>query len=129
MDSLIRKACELGEKTAHCNVEVIVNATSWMEGKYRDAPNGKIAAMIALHYLMLAIRNESQANPKPSKNRSPGLCIGGKSPVAIRVGMHRPPIVSSSNASPRPAVAWLFAIPVCRQMRIGHFQSVQLRSC
>ena len=60
MDSLIRKACELGETTAHCNVEVIVNATSWMEGKYRDAPNGKIAAMMALHYLMLAIRNEHQ---------------------------------------------------------------------
>jgi hypothetical protein len=26
MESLIRKACELGEKTAHCNVEVILNA-------------------------------------------------------------------------------------------------------
>ena len=50
MDSLIRKACELGEKTAHCNVEVILNAILWMEEKYRDVPNGKIAAMIALHY-------------------------------------------------------------------------------
>jgi hypothetical protein len=45
MDSLIRKACELGEKTAHCSVEVILNATRWMEEKYRDAPHGKIAAM------------------------------------------------------------------------------------
>ncbi len=26
MNFLIRKACELGEKTAHCNVEVIINA-------------------------------------------------------------------------------------------------------
>ena len=64
MDSLIRKACELGEKTAHCDVEVIVNGTSWMEGKYRDAPNGKIAAMIALHYLMLAIRSEYRTKPQ-----------------------------------------------------------------
>ena len=64
MDSLIRKACELGEKTAHCNVEVILNAILWMEEKYRDVPNGKIAAMIALHYLMLAIRSEYRTNPK-----------------------------------------------------------------
>ena len=64
MDSLIRKACELGEKTAHCNVEVILNATQWMEEKYRDVPNGKIAAMITLHYLMLAIRSEYRTNPK-----------------------------------------------------------------
>ena len=34
MDSLIRKVCELGEKTAHCNVEVILDATLWMEEKY-----------------------------------------------------------------------------------------------
>jgi hypothetical protein len=58
MDSLIRKACELGKRTAHCRVEVILNATKWMEEKYRDVPNGKIAAMIALHYLMLAMRQE-----------------------------------------------------------------------
>ena len=64
MDSLIRKACELGEKTAHCSVEVILNATRWMEEKYRDAPNGKIATMIALHYLMLAIRSEYRTKPQ-----------------------------------------------------------------
>ena len=63
MDSLIRKACELAEKTAHCNAEVILSAILWMEEKYRDVPNGKIAAMIALHYLMLAIRNEHQTQP------------------------------------------------------------------
>lgn len=63
MDSLIRKACELGEKTAHCNVEVILDATLWMEEKYRDVPSGTIAAMIALHYLMLAIRSEYRTKP------------------------------------------------------------------
>jgi hypothetical protein len=64
MDSLIRKACELGEKTAHCNVEVILNATQWMEERYRDLPTGKIAAMIALHYWMLAIRSEYRTKPQ-----------------------------------------------------------------
>lgn len=64
MDSLIRKACELGEKTAHCSVEVILNAILWMEEKYRDVPSGKIAAMIALHYLMLAIRSEYRTKPQ-----------------------------------------------------------------
>jgi hypothetical protein len=58
MDALISKACELGNKTAHCRVEVILNATKWMEEKYRDVPNGKIAVMIALHYLILAMRQE-----------------------------------------------------------------------
>jgi hypothetical protein len=64
MDLLIRKACELGETTAHCNVDVILNATLWMENKYREAPNGKIAAMIALHYLMLATRSEYLTKPE-----------------------------------------------------------------
>jgi hypothetical protein len=64
MDSLIRKACELGEKTAHCRVEVILKATLWMKEKYRQVPNGKIAAMIALHYLMLAMRREYHAEPQ-----------------------------------------------------------------
>ena len=64
MDSLIRKACELGEKTAHCNVEDILDATLWMEEKYRDVPSGTIAAMIALHYLMLAIRSEYRTKPQ-----------------------------------------------------------------
>jgi hypothetical protein len=35
-----------------------------MEQKYRDVPNGKIAAMIALHYLMLAIRSEYRSKPE-----------------------------------------------------------------
>ena len=64
MDALIRKAFELGEKTAYCNVQVILKATTWMEEKYRDAPNGKIAAMIALHYLMLAMRQEYRSLPE-----------------------------------------------------------------
>jgi hypothetical protein len=36
MDALIRKACELGEKTAHFRVEVILKATLWMEEKCRQ---------------------------------------------------------------------------------------------
>jgi hypothetical protein len=74
MDSLIRKACELGEKTAHCNGEVILDATLWMEESTATFPSGTIAAMIALHYLMLAIRTGQ--NPRPLKNISPALCTG-----------------------------------------------------
>jgi hypothetical protein len=54
----------LGEKTAYCGVDVILNSILWMEEKYRDVRNGKIAAMIALHYLMLAIRSEYRKNPQ-----------------------------------------------------------------
>jgi hypothetical protein len=43
MDALTRKACELGEKTAHFRVEVVLKATLWMEEKYRQVPNPKIA--------------------------------------------------------------------------------------
>jgi hypothetical protein len=53
MDLLIRKACELGEKTATVTWRSLINATLWMETKYREVPKGKIAAVIALHYLML----------------------------------------------------------------------------
>ena len=35
-----------------------------METKYREVPNGKIAAMIALHYLMLATRGEYRTKPE-----------------------------------------------------------------
>ncbi|MGB7951828.1 MAG: hypothetical protein WCH75_29425 [Candidatus Binatia bacterium] len=63
MDSLIHEAGKLGEKTAHCHVDVILKATVWMEEKYRQAPNGKIAVMIALHCLMLAMRREYQTEP------------------------------------------------------------------
>ena len=41
MDSLIRKACELGEKTAHCSMEVILNATRWMEEKFVTLPTAR----------------------------------------------------------------------------------------
>jgi hypothetical protein len=45
-------------------VDVILNSILWMEEKYRDVPNGKIAAMIALHYLMPAIRSEYRTKPQ-----------------------------------------------------------------
>jgi hypothetical protein len=63
MDGLIRKACELGEQTAHFRVEVILKATLWMVEKYRQAPNAKIAAMIALHYMILAMRQDPRRQP------------------------------------------------------------------
>jgi hypothetical protein len=63
MDSLIHEACKLGEQIAHCRIDVILKATFWMEEKYRQGSSDKIAAMIALHYLMLAMRREYQTEP------------------------------------------------------------------
>jgi hypothetical protein len=63
MDSLIRKACELGAKNAPCSAEVILNAARWMERNYHDVPNDKIAAIIALHYLMFAFRSVAGTSP------------------------------------------------------------------
>jgi hypothetical protein len=64
----ICKACELGEKTGHFRTEVIFKATLWMEEKYREAPEAKIAVMIALHYMILAMRQESRTQPHTVKD-------------------------------------------------------------
>ena len=90
MDSLIRKACELGEKTAHCSVEVILNATRWMELGRVVLVAGLIAAMIALHYLMLAIRSEYRTKPQAIEEHIARACTGGSWPAAINVGIHLP---------------------------------------
>ena len=41
MDALTHKACELGEKTAHFRVEVILKATLWMEENTARFPTVK----------------------------------------------------------------------------------------
>jgi hypothetical protein len=52
---------------------VILKETLWMEEKYRQVPNAKIAAMIALHYLMLAMRRESPTQTHTVKTISSRL--------------------------------------------------------
>ena len=58
MDTLIRKAWELYQHTAHFRVETILTATVWLEEKHRKAPSDKVALAIAVHYLLLALRQD-----------------------------------------------------------------------
>lgn len=58
MDSLVQKAWELYRLTARFRIETIVKATNWLEEKYRQAPDGRIAMVVALHYLLLALRDD-----------------------------------------------------------------------
>jgi hypothetical protein len=58
MDTLIQRAWELYQHTAHFSVETILTATVWLEEKHRKAPSDKVALAIALHYLLLALRQD-----------------------------------------------------------------------
>lgn len=59
MDTLVQKAWELYQHTAGFPVETILTATVWLEEKHRKSPGDKIAVAIALHYLILALRNDA----------------------------------------------------------------------
>ena len=60
-DPWIEKAWEI-----HCQLEclpagTILKATVWLEERHRETPHWKTAVAIVLHYLVLAIRDKSQA--------------------------------------------------------------------
>ncbi len=59
MDTLVQKAWELYQYTAGFSVETILMATVWLEEKHRKTPSDKIAMAIALHYLILALRQDA----------------------------------------------------------------------
>jgi hypothetical protein len=59
MDTLVQKAWELYQHTARFPVETILTATVWLEERHRKTPGEKIAMAIALHYLILALRNDA----------------------------------------------------------------------
>ena len=59
MDTLIRKAWELYQHTAHFRVETILTATVWLEEKHRKTPSDNVAMAISLHYLILAVRHDA----------------------------------------------------------------------
>ena len=44
--------------TARVPVETILTATAWLEEKFRQTADSKIALAIALHYLLLALRQD-----------------------------------------------------------------------
>lgn len=59
MDTLVQKAWELYQHTTNFPVETILTATVWLEEKHRKTPGDKIAMAIALHYLILALRQDA----------------------------------------------------------------------
>jgi len=62
-EGLLQKAVEM-RRLAQCfPVETILKATVWLEEKHREAPHWKTAIVIALQYLVLAVRPESQSDP------------------------------------------------------------------
>jgi hypothetical protein len=58
MDTLVQKAWELYQHTARFPVETVLTATFWLEEKHRKMPGEKLPMAIALHYLILALRND-----------------------------------------------------------------------
>lgn len=58
MDILVQKAWELHQHTARFPVETILTATVWLEEKHRKTPGERIAMVIALHYLILALGHD-----------------------------------------------------------------------
>jgi hypothetical protein len=66
-DPLVRKAWELCRQTAHCPMEIILEATVWLEEKYKRTPHGNTALVIALQYLLLAMRHELRSRPTLAK--------------------------------------------------------------
>ncbi len=67
-DPLVRKAWELCRQTAPCPIEVILEATIWLEEKHRQTPHSRTAIVIALQYLILAMRQELRSSPDVAKD-------------------------------------------------------------
>jgi hypothetical protein len=66
-DPLVRKAWELCRQTAQCPLAVILEATVWLEEKYTRTPHSNTAIVIALQYLLLAMRHELRSRPTIAK--------------------------------------------------------------
>lgn len=66
-DLLLQKALEMRGLAQCFPVETILKATVWLEEKHRQEPHWKTAIVIALHYLVLALRPESQSDPEMVK--------------------------------------------------------------
>ena len=66
-DPLIQKAWEVRQQSEHFPVEVLREAATWLEEKYRKAPSKEIAVALAFQYLILAMRR-AQASPTAAKD-------------------------------------------------------------
>lgn len=61
-DPLIQKAWEVRQQSEHFPIEVLREAATWLEEKYRTAPSKEIAVALALQYFILAMRR-AQTSP------------------------------------------------------------------
>ncbi len=68
MDTLVDKAWELHRMTARFPSETILQATHWLEARHRKTPNDKIAVAIALHYVLLALREDATLESSRAQN-------------------------------------------------------------
>jgi hypothetical protein len=66
-DPLVQKAWEIRQQAEHFPIEVLREAATWLEEKYRKAPNKEIAIALVLQYLVLAMR-QVQTSPTTAKD-------------------------------------------------------------
>ncbi|MFQ5853405.1 MAG: hypothetical protein ACE5JU_22835 [Candidatus Binatia bacterium] len=66
-DHLVEKAWEMRHQAECFPVGTILKAAVWLEEKHQQAPHWETAIAIALQYLMLAMRRDSQASPGIAK--------------------------------------------------------------
>jgi len=66
-DPLIQKAWEVRQQSEHFPIEVLREAATWLEEKYRKAPSKELAIALALQYLILAMRR-TQTSPTAAKD-------------------------------------------------------------
>ena len=68
MDTLVDKAWNLHRLTGHFPIETILEATHWLEARYRKARGDKVALAIALHYVLLALREDATLESKRAQD-------------------------------------------------------------
>lgn len=66
-DPLIQKAWEVRQQSEYFPIEVLREAATWLEEKYRTAPSKEIAVALALQYFILAMRR-AQTSPTAAKD-------------------------------------------------------------
>jgi hypothetical protein len=63
LDSWIEKAAQMQRETECFPTLTILKAALWLEKKYQEAPHYDLAAIISLHYLVLALRKKDRGRP------------------------------------------------------------------
>jgi len=68
MDTLVDKAWNLHRLTGHFPIETILEATHRLEARHRQAPGDKVAVAMALHYVLLALREDATLESKRAQD-------------------------------------------------------------